>query len=173
MEKMLLTGLMGGLTFGVTLLGFSGMAAQAQSQVTQNQNAALNAIAKMMEGQRTYYAKNGQWLNVVSNVQKDFDAVLPPTFDYAIRTTTEAAYSYVIPATSPLINQLSSYVGAALLVPNSKVLIITIICKNNQPGQIRPSDPQIVRGADPTQPPLYLACGDNSVEIPASIYTEK
>ncbi len=139
----------------------------------QNQNAALMATAKMMEGQRTYFSKNGQWQNDVSRVQSDFGAVLPPTFDYAIRTTTEAAYSYVIPASSPMVNQLSAYVGAALVVPNSGGKIITIICKNNQTGQIRPSDPRIIRGADPSQPPFSLVCGDNSVEIPASVYSEK
>ena len=164
--------MIGGLAAGLSLVAFSA-ATQAQVTVDQNQNMALSATAKMMEGQRTYYNKNGQWQDVVNNVQQDFGAVLPPTFDYAIRTTTEAAYSYVIPATSPITNQLSSYVGATLIVPNSGGKFITIICKNNQPGQIRPSDPRIIRAADPSQPPFSLVCGDNSVLIPASMYSEK
>lgn len=172
MNKALQSKGLGILTVVVSLVVFPAPN-QAQPTADQNQNAALMATAKMMEGQRTYYSKNGQWQNDVSTVQNVFGAVLPPTFDYAIRTTTEAAYSYVIPASSPMVNQLSSYVGAALVVPNSGGKIITIICKNNQTGQIRPSDPRIIRGADPSQPPLSLACGDNSVEIPASVYSEK
>ena len=75
---------------------------QAQSQVASDQKAALQAVAKMMEGQRTYYQKNGQFRATVDNIQKDFGITLPATFDYAVRTTPEAAYSYVIPAQSAL-----------------------------------------------------------------------
>jgi hypothetical protein len=85
------------------------------SQPDQDQNAALQAVAKMTEGQRTYYQKNGQFRAKVDNIQQDFGITLPPTFDYAVRTTSEAAYNYVIPAQSPLKGQLKAYVGRHFL----------------------------------------------------------
>ena len=66
------------------------------SQPDQDQNAALQAVAKMMEGQRTYYQKNGKFRATVDNIQQNFGITLPQSFDYAVRTTSEAAYSYVI-----------------------------------------------------------------------------
>lgn len=134
---------------------------------------ALQAVAKMMEGQRTYYQKNGRFRATIDNIQQDFGISLPTTFDYAVRTTSEAAYSYVIPTQSPLKGQLKAYVGAAFLTPNQNPQITTIICENNQPGTVRPADPQLVRGTDlnnPTQ--LALICGDFSVQVPASVVNE-
>ena len=62
---------------------------QAQdSQADQSQNAALQAVAKMTEGQRTYYQKNGQFRATVDNIQQDFGVILPksewkaPSFSY-------------------------------------------------------------------------------------------
>ncbi|MEB3123412.1 MAG: type IV pilin-like G/H family protein [Snowella sp.] len=147
---------------------------QAQNNPTdQAQNAALQAVAKMTEGQRTYYKKNGQFRATVDNIQQDFGVVLLQTFDYAVRTTSGAAYSYVIPAQSPLKGQLKSYVGAAFLTPNQSPKITTIICQNNQPGTIRPADPQLVRGTDLNNPSkLAVICGDFSVQVPASMVNE-
>ena len=147
---------------------------QAQDNSTdQAQNAALQAVAKMTEGQRTYYQKNGQFKATVDNIQQDFGVILPPTFDYAVRTTSGAAYSYVIPKQSPLKAQLKAYVGAAFLTPNQTPKITTIICQNNQPGTIRPADPQLVRGTDLNNPTkLALICGDFSVQVPASMVNE-
>lgn len=141
--------------------------------VNEAQNAALQAVATMTEGQRTYYQANGNFRAKVDNIQQDFGITLPNTFDYAVRTTSEAAYSYVIPAQSPLSGQLKAYVGAALITPGKNPQITTIICQNTQPGQIRPADPQLVRGTnlnDPTQ--LALQCGDFTVQVPASEVSE-
>jgi hypothetical protein len=161
------------LGVGGGLFGISA-ATQARSQADQDQNAALKAVAKMTEGQRTYYQKNGQFKAVVSDLQKDFGITLPSTFNYAVRTTSEAAYSYVIPAQStPLTGKLKAYVGGAFLTPKQNPKIITIICQNNKPGQIRPADPQLVRGTDPANPTkLALQCGDFSTEVPASKVNE-
>ncbi|MFN9174175.1 MAG: type IV pilin-like G/H family protein [Synechocystis sp.] len=147
---------------------------QAQDNpLDQSQNAALQAVAKMTEGQRTYYQKNNQFRATVDNIQQDFGITLPPTFDYAVRTTSEAAYSYVIPTQSPLKNQLKAYVGAAFVTPNQNPKITTIICENNQPGNVRPADPQLVRGTDLNNPTkLALICGDFSVQVPASMVNE-
>ena len=147
---------------------------QAQdNQPDQSQNAALQAVAKMTEGPRTYYQTNGQFRATVGNIQQDFGVILPPTFDYAVRTTSGAAYSYVIPNQSPLKGQLKAYVGAAFLTPNQTPKITTIICENNQPGTIRPADPQLVRGTDLNNPTkLALVCGDFSVQVPASMVNE-
>jgi hypothetical protein len=127
----------------------------------------------MMEGQRTYHQKNGAFRATVSNIQQDFGITLPASFDYAVRTTTEAAYSYVIPAQGPSVGLLNAYVAAAFLTPSQNPRITTIICRNIQPGQIRPSDPQLVLGtlvANPTG--RLVQCGDGSVEVKASMVNE-
>ena len=147
--------------------------ANAQSPTNSDQQAALSAVSKMMEGQRTYYQKNGAFRATVSNIQQDFGITLPVTFNYAVRTTTEAAYSYVIPAQGAKVGQLNAYVGAAFLTPQQNPKITTIICMNLQPGQIRPADPQLVLGtlvANPTG--RIVQCGDGSVEVKASIVNE-
>jgi hypothetical protein len=151
----------------------AGLPANAQVPTNPDQKAALSAVAKMMEGQRTYYQKNGAFRATVSNIQQDFGITLPVTFDYAVRTTTEAAYSDVIPAQGPKVGQLNAYVGAAFLTPTQNPRITTIICMNVQPGQIRPADPQLVLGslvANPTG--RIVQCGDASVEVTASIVNE-
>jgi hypothetical protein len=143
------------------------------NSVNQAQNAALKAVAKMTEGQRTYYQNHGNFRAQVSNIQQDFGITLPNTFDYAVRTTSEAAYSYVIPTQSPLSNQLKAYVGAAFITPGQNPKITTIICQNTEPGQIRPADPQLIRGTDLNNPSkLALQCGDFSVQVPASEVNE-
>ena len=78
------------LAVGGGLFGINA-ATQAQSQADQDQNAALQAVAKMTEGQRTFYQTNGKFKAVVSDLQKDFGITLPSTFNYAVRTTSEAA----------------------------------------------------------------------------------
>ncbi len=151
----------------------AGLPANAQVPTNPDQKAALSAVSKMMEGQRTYYQKNGAFRATVSNIQQDFGITLPVTFDYAVRTTTEAAYSYVIPAQGAKVGQLNAYVGASFLTPQQNPKITTIICMNLQPGQIRPADPQLVLGtlvANPTG--RLVQCGDGSVEVKASIVNE-
>lgn len=79
----------------------------------------------------------------------------------------------VISAQSPLKGQLKAYVGAAFLTPNQTPKITTIICQNNQPGNMRPADPQLVPGTDLTNPTkLALICGDFSTQVPASMVNE-
>jgi Type IV pilin-like G and H, putative len=148
---------------GVLFLG------QGENPVARDQNAALQAVAKMTEGQRTYYQNNGNFRAKVDNIQEDFGVTLPNTFNYAVRTTSEAAYSYVIPAQSPMSNQLKAYVGAAFITPNQNPKITTIICQNTNPGQTRPADPQLVLGNQFNNPgKLTLQCGDFTVQVPAS-----
>lgn len=154
-------------------LAIAGGTAKAQPQANPDQKAALRAASQMMEGQRTYYQKNGAFRVTVSNIQQDFGINLPATFDYAVRTTTEAAYSYVIPAQGSKAGLLNAYVAAAFLTPSQNPKITTIICQNIQPGQIRPSDPQLVLGtlvANPTG--RFVQCGDASIEVKASMVNE-
>jgi hypothetical protein len=157
--------------FGGVFLGF-GLTTQAQNSPDQDQNTALQAVAKMTEGQRTYYQTNGTFRALIDNIQQDFGIILPSTFDYAIRTTSEAAYSYVIPDNStPVTGKLKAYVGAAFLTPNQTPKITTIICENTESGETRPADPQLVR--DPLNPQkLSLQCGQFSVEVPESMVNE-
>ena len=148
-------------------------AAKAQVPTTPDQKAALKAVAQMTEGQRTYYQKNGVFHATVSTIQQDFGITLPASFDYAVRTTTEAAYNNVIPAQTAKVGELNAYVGAAFLTPSQNPKITTIICKNIQPGQIRPADPQLVLGtlvANPTG--RIVQCGDASIEVKASVVNE-
>lgn len=172
-KQVWISGAIASLVLAGGLFGLS-LATQAQSQADQDQNAALQAVAKMTEGQRTYYQNNGQFKAVVKDIKKDFGITLPTTFNYAVRTTSEAAYSYVIPAKStPVTNQLTAYVGAAFITPNQDPKITTIICQNTKPGQIRPADPQLVRGTDLANPTkLALQCGDFSVQVPESEVNE-
>jgi hypothetical protein len=173
--SILILGIMSSVLFSFLGQKFSLIApVQAQNNPTdQAQNAALQTVAKMTEGQRTYYQKNGQFRATVDNIQQDFGVILPQTFDYAVRTTSGAAYNYVIPNQSPLKGQLKAYVGAAFFTPNQTPKITTIICVNNQPGTIRPADPQLVRGTDLNNPTkLALICGDFSVQVPASMVNE-
>jgi hypothetical protein len=167
-KQIKMTSAIASLLLGGGLLGLN--LANAQNQADADQNAALQAVATLTEGQRTYYQTNGKFRAVVSNLQQDFGITLPASFDYAIRTTSEAAYSYVIPSQStPVTNKLYAYVGAAFLTPSQNPKITTIICKSTKPGQIRPADPQLVRGTDLANPTkLALQCGDFSTEVPAS-----
>lgn len=64
-----------------TLVGGLYSLVQAQSQVAVDQNAALQAVAKMTEGQRTYYQQTGKFCATISDIQKDFGITLPKTFD--------------------------------------------------------------------------------------------
>ncbi len=160
------------LLLGTGIVGFS-LTTQAQDQSDRDQNTALQVVAKMTEGQRTYYQKNGKFRAPIEDIKRDFEITLPTTFDYAVRTTSEAAYSYVIPAQSSLKGELKAYVGGAFITPNQNPEITTIICENTETGQIRPADPQLVRGTDLANPTkLALQCGDFSVEVPASRLTE-
>ncbi len=160
------------LLLGAGLFGLNSVT-QAQDQVDQDQNTALNVVAKMTEGQRTYYQNNGKFRAPIDDIKKDFGITLPNTFNYAVRTTSEAAYSYVIPAASTVSGKLKAYVGGAFITPNQNPKITTIICESTTPGQIRPADTQLVRGTDLAQPTkLALQCGDFSVEVPASRLTE-
>lgn len=169
------------LVLGWTLAGDLGPGARAQvppppqPQAPSNpdQNAALQAVAKLTEGQRTYFQKNGSFRATISDIQRDFGITLPATFNYAVRTTTEAAYSYVIPAQTPKAGQLKAYVGAAFLTPNQTPRITTIICQNLQTGQVRPPDPQLVLGTLVGNPKgLVAQCVDASVQVKASVVTQ-
>jgi hypothetical protein len=109
----------------------------------------------------------------VSNIQQDFGITLPASFNDAVRTTTEAACSYVIPAQTAKVGQLNAYVRAAFLTPTQNPRITTILCMNIQPGQIRPADPQLVLGSLVVNPTgRIVQCGDASIEVAASIVNE-
>ncbi|MCP9850392.1 hypothetical protein KBY88_11330 [Cyanobium sp. Morenito 9A2] len=172
-------GLLLGLLLGLgALSGSAGALAQTTpppipEQASPDQKAALTAVARMTEGQRTYFQSNGRFRAAVATIQQDFGFTLPARFDSAVRTTTEAAYSYVIPAQGPTVAQRHAYVGGTFLTPNQTPKLITIICRHNQPGQFRPADPQLVLGTLVDNPKgRVLRCGDNSTEVPASVLNE-
>ena len=140
---------------------------------SSDQNQALNAVAKMMEGQRTYYQKNGKFQATVSAVRRDFGFNLPTSFSLAIRTTTYSAYSYVIPNQPAYTGQLKAYVGATFMTPGQHPKMITIICQNTQPGQIRPADPSLVLGSFTLNPTgSIVQCGNFSTQVSSSVVNE-
>jgi hypothetical protein len=148
-------------------------AGQPMAGQSADQNQALTAVSKMMEGQRTYYQKNGKFQATVSTVQRDFGFTLPASFSFAIRTTTYSAYSYVIPNQPAYTGQLKAYVGATFMTPGQNPKMITIICQNTQPGQIRPSDPSLVLGSFTLNPTgSIVQCGNFSTQISASVVNE-
>jgi hypothetical protein len=166
-------------------LGFQPLVASSQPNAAQpaatpsnsgqsaDQNQALNAVAKMMEGQRTYYQKNGKFQATISAVQRDFGFNLPTSFNLAIRTTTYSAYSYVIPNQPAYTGQLKAYVGATFMTPGQNPKMITIICQNTQPGQIRPADPSLVLGSFTLNPTgSIVQCGNFSTQVSASVVNE-
>ena len=109
----------------------------------------------------------------MNDLQKDFGISLPSSYDAAIRTTDEAAYNYVIPKSSS--SKLKAYVGAAFLAPDGSGKLTTIICENNDPGEERPADPELVRGTGVNEPTteITLKCGEYSTQVPASKVTER
>ena len=165
------------IVLGAVSLAFSlqplGGAALADDRVNAQQNKALAAVAKMMEGQRTYYQKNGRFQANASRVQRDFSLEIPASFDYAIRTTTYSAYSYIIPNQPAYKGQLKAYVGAVFMTPGQNPKMITIICQNTQPGQIRPADPALVLGTNTPNPNgSIVQCGNFSTQVSASVVNE-
>jgi hypothetical protein len=163
------------LALGLQPLGASAQSNPGQPLTGQSaaQNQALTAVSKMMEGQRTYYQKNGRFQATVSTVQRDFGFTLPASFSFAIRTTTYSAYSYVIPNQPAYKGQLKAYVGATFMTPGQNPKMITIICQNTQPGQIRPADPSLVLGSFTLNPTgSIVQCGNFSTQISASVVNE-
>ena len=138
---------LGALVLATGTLGLSVSSTQAQVEIMEedvvveeipsDQLEALIAVAKMAEGQRTYYKKNGKFLDEVSELQKLFEIELPSSFNYAVRTTDEAAYNYVIPKDN---SSLKAFVGSTFLAPDGSGELTTIICLNKQAGQDRLSD---------------------------------
>jgi hypothetical protein len=165
--------------FGIAIAGLqvamavTETSAQAQGQVNIDQNAALTAVAKMTEAQRTYYNKHRRFQANIASLQQDFAITLPSSFNYAARTTTYSAYNYVIPTQPANTGSLKAFVGATFFTPGEKPKMITIICQNTQPGQIRPADPILVLGtaiANPTG--SIVQCGDFSTQVSASVVNE-
>ena len=146
---------------------------QSQNQLNLDQNAALGAVAKMTEAQRTYFRKNGRFQANITSLQQDFAITLPSSFNYAARTTTYSAYNYVIPTQAANTGSLKAYVGATFMTPDQTPKMITIICQNTQPGQIRPADPILVLGTAIANPSGNIVqCGDFSTRISASVVNE-
>ena len=115
-------------TLGVLILGAGffglGVATGAGEEETPSeQDEALNAVVKIATGQRTYYQDNGKFLDRVDDLEKVFGITLPSDYDYAIRTTDEAVYNYVIPTS----DSLKAYVGATFLAFEGSSELTTII----------------------------------------------
>jgi hypothetical protein len=169
-SALLPAGLLAGLALASSL---AGSAASARDEVSREQTAALNAVAKMAEAQRIYYQKFGRFRATVPDIQLDFGIVMPSGYNVAVRTTRQEAYSDVIPAQTSMAGTLNAYVGATVLTPNQTPKITTIICQNTQTGQIRPADPQLVVGSlVPNPSGRIVQCGNFSLEVRASVANE-
>ncbi len=137
------------------------------AQSSPDQAAALTAISQMTAAQRTYYQKHKYFQRWAGQLKWDFGIQSPSSYNYAIRTTTKAAYTYAIPRRSG--SGLKAYVGGAFLDPNGQVT--TIVCEHTVPGAIRPPDPWWRRNVrDNSQ--MKLTCREPTVEVPASRVTQ-
>ncbi|MGB5770566.1 MAG: type IV pilin-like G/H family protein, partial [Crocosphaera sp.] len=113
-KKLWITGGLASLLLGTSWVGVAVKTQaqdQAQDQVGQEQATALEIVTKMTEAQRTYYQKNGKFQVVVQEMAEDLNLTLPPSFNYAVRTSFDGAYIYVQPAQTPMADQLKAYVG--------------------------------------------------------------
>ncbi|MDJ0730788.1 MAG: type IV pilin-like G/H family protein [Crocosphaera sp.] len=188
-----ITGTLAGLILGTGLMGVA-LKTQAEEEVKpeeneqeqvmskeeqakQAQEEALDLVTKMTEAQRSYYEENGEFQVVIDEIAKDLDLTLPSSFNYAIRTSFQGAYIYVLPAKSPIADQLKAYVGGAFIKSPEKDLenqdqkkeIVTIICETTETGRRRPADPQIARAKElSSNTELSLTCGGSTVPAPKS-----
>jgi uncharacterized membrane protein len=135
---------------------------QAQDSVSKAQSDALNIVTLLTQQQDPYYQKNKKFNTDVKGIAKTSSLTLSDSFNYGIRTGFDAAYVYVMPAQTPMADQLKSYIGAAFVNPKQKSEVLTIICENAKTGRLRPSDPKLVM----TEQTATLTCGDSSVPVP-------
>lgn len=117
----------------------------------------------MIYGQTAFYKENGEFIEEVDELrnylQQNFDMELPSDTDYAIRTTNEASYNYVIPKSK----SSRSQVGALFISPDETSKLMRIICQNNNRGAERPADPKLIRDIlDPSN--ISMECGENSFQ---------
>ncbi len=192
-QKRWITGTLAGLVLGTSLVGVA-MKTQAQEEVQPEQDEqeqvmskeeqakqaqanALDLVTKITEAQRSYYEENGEFKVVIDEIAEDLDLTLPSSFNYAIRTSFQGAYIYVLPAKTPIADQLKAYVGGAFIKSPEKDLenkeekkeIVTIICETTETGRRRPTDPQIARAKElSSTAELSLSCGDSTVPAPKS-----
>ncbi|MEL4897785.1 type IV pilin-like G/H family protein [Crocosphaera sp. Alani8] len=143
-----------------------------QEQVEQAQATALEIITKMTEAQQSYYKENGKFQVVIDDIAKDNDLTLPSSFNYAVRTSFQGAYIYVLPAKTPIADQLKAYVGGVFIKsPENKKddetikgEIVTIICETRQTGRRRPADPRVASAKEDSSE-LSLSCADSTVPV--------
>lgn len=147
----------------IALLG-SVLAVRAQDSVSEAQSSALDIVTQLTEQQSPYYQKNNKFNTDVKGMAKALNLTLANSFNYGIRTGFEAAYIYVMPAQTPMAEQLKAYIGASFVNPKQKSEMLTIICENTKPGRLRPSDPKLVA----TGQTVTVICGDSSVPVPSS-----
>lgn len=135
---------------------------------------ALEIITKMTEAQRDYYQENGEFQVVIQDMADDLKMTLPSSFNYAVRTSFDGAYIYVLPAKTAIADQLKAYVGGVFIKSpekakeneNQKGEIMTIICQTTETGRRRPADPKVARAKEAssaTEP--SLSCGDTTVPV--------
>ncbi len=187
-----ITGTLASLLLGTSLVGIA-VKTQAQEQVEQEQVVseqeqvvseqeqveleqakALEIITKMTSAQRSYYEKNGKFQVVIDEIAKDNNLTLPSSFNYAVRTSFQGAYIYVLPAKTAIADQLKAYVGGAFIKsPENqkdnetiKGEIVTIICETTETGRRRPADPQVASAKENSSTSeLSLSCADSTVPV--------
>ncbi len=182
-----ITGTLASLLLGTSLVGIA-VKTQAQEQVVSEQEQvvseqgqveleqakALEIITKMTSAQRSYYEKNGKFQVVIDEIAKDNNLTLPSSFNYAVRTSFQGAYIYVLPAKTAIADQLKAYVGGAFIKsPENqkdnetiKGEIVTIICETTETGRRRPADPQVASAKENSSTSeLSLSCADSTVPV--------
>jgi prepilin-type N-terminal cleavage/methylation domain-containing protein len=155
------------LTFAVIILG--GLAAIALPNFLGCANKAKQSEAKQYVGsmnraQQSYilekkaFGKSVEDLGLGIKTQTD-------NYDYSIRTTAKAAFSYGV-ARKDASKPLKSYVGAVFVVPSTLVkskaakeemTTVAILCQAISRGTSKPAAPTYQNGK--------LACGSNTHEL--------
>ena len=145
-----------------------------KEQVEQAQAKALEIITKMTKAQQAYYEENGEFQVVIDEIAAENDLTLPPTFNYAVRTSFQGAYIYVQPSKTPIANKLTGYVGGVFIKSPEKAKdnetekgeVVTIICQTKETGRRRPGDPRVARPKDVNSSgELSLSCADSTVPV--------
>jgi hypothetical protein len=136
---------------------------QAQEEPSQAQQEALKIVTQLMTQQKPYYQEHQQFNTDVKKIAKEQDLTLSPSFNYGIRTALNTAYIYVMPAKTPMADQLKSYIGAVTFDPDNPSDMKMILCENTELGRIRPADPQ--KTSDNSQ---AWKCGNKSQPVSIS-----
>jgi hypothetical protein len=113
---------------------------------TATKREALLYVSSVNKGQQAKYAEDGAFSNSVNALGLGIKTQTT-NYNYSTIATKNAAFSYGVARS----NNLTSYVGAVVLVPvsqaaNKEKTTVSILCAANSPGNTQPPDPILQNG---------------------------